>query len=156
MGRRTVPFLFALLLGVSHAQQSASYVSERVALSAAAGSAASGSFTTTVTVAQQGPSGAASLCNDGWLVSVGFFSILGASPVPIVLRAERDPIDPGTVQLEWSGAVAQFDLYRVTADAAGIGDPANLDRTLSLCTAADTNAAEADLVFYRVVAGGTP
>jgi len=136
------------------AQQSAHYSMERVTVAAVADTASSTHFTTTVVIGQESPAGASSFCNAGFRSSMGFWSILGDLPVPIVLQLGKQAGDPSTIDLIWSGADSSFAVYR-SADAATVLNPENLFLEVPVCQATDLVTGTPNLVFYNVVAGPT-
>ena len=134
------------------AQESASYVMDRVTMSAAAQRASSTNFDISVTFGQEGPVGSASLCNQGYVQNFGFWSVQGYSPVPLVLRATRNTADSSDVDLIWTGSASSFEVYRSTAPS-GIIDPPNLAAVTPACSATDSPPT-ATIVYYLVVPAG--
>lgn len=134
------------------AQESQHYVMGRVTLSATGALASSPRFDTRVTLGQTVPVGSVSRCNDGYLQSAGFWSVLGDQPVPLMLFVTNDTANPGGVILTWTGSASQFDLYRSNAAASNL-DPGNLTRTVYSCTTADMPPA-VPRIYYQVVPAG--
>jgi hypothetical protein len=126
------------------------YSMDRVSVTAVGQTASSPVYTTIVVAGQDSPSGAASVCNTGYKMSLGFLSVMGNLPVPILMRVEREPSSASEVQLSWSGAEDYFDLYRAF-NPQNIVDFQNLHSSPSSCTAVDANADEADIIFYKVM-----
>src|SRR5215831_11834539 len=85
-----VPTLFAA--SPAAAQESPSYVMNRITLTGGSQTLDSPSFEATVTIGQEGPAGAASVCNASWTDSLGFWSLLGDLPVPVVLTVASSPV----------------------------------------------------------------
>jgi hypothetical protein len=133
------------------AQSSASFEMKRVSATAAGSTASSAGFESTVLIGQESPTGAASACNTGFLSSFGFWSVLGDLSVPIRLNVKRAAGDPQAVELTWTGADAEFNVFR-SQTPNDVHDPTNLTLVTSECAAGDPRAGEADLVFYNVVA----
>jgi hypothetical protein len=133
----------------AHAQESPSFVMERLTLAAGSQTLASPSFEATVTVGQEAPAGAASVCNTSWTNSLGFWSLLGDMPVPVVLTVAPNPGDPQAVVLTWSGNTPQFQVYRGFTPASLVA-PGNLDQTVNVCTANDHNAGPIPALYYDV------
>ena len=104
-----------------------------------------------MTFGQTGPSGAASFCNGGFVSGLGFWSVLGESPVENVLALAADRT--GDVDLRWSGSASRFEVYRGTS-ASTILDPGNLFVTTTSCSAADSDPPAARIVFYNVIPAG--
>lgn len=129
--------------------ESASFVMDRVTVAGAAAIPSSASYELSVTFGQEGPSGALSFCNVGFDQHLGFWSMLGARSVPLVLRAARDPQNASRVLLDWTGTASSFDVFRGVAPQTVI-DPGNLALTTPACSAADTPPGGDDLVFYLI------
>ena len=151
-GRATVRVVALLLsafgFAAASAQQSASFRVDRVTLAAGAGPISSASYVTTITIAQEGPVGSVSRCNDGFLQSTGFWSVLGESPVPVWLLVDKDDSDPPEVELTWSGSSSLFTLYR-SGVAESLIDPLNVLLTTPECAVTDAPPA-APITFYLV------
>jgi hypothetical protein len=143
--------VLVLALGVtpSFAQESPSFVMDRITFSSAAQQATSASFEMSVTFAQEGLVGSASLCNQGYVQNFGFWSVMGYSPIPVMLRAARNTANPFDVDLSWTGSATSFEIYRSTIPN-GIIDPPNLAAVTSECSDTDTPP-NAPIVFYLVV-----
>jgi hypothetical protein len=131
------------------AQESPSFVMNRITLAAGSQTIASPSFEATVTVGQEGPAGAASVCNASWTDSLGFWSVLGDLPVPLVLTVAPSAVDPQIVVLSWSGNQPQFQVYRGFSPQSLVS-PANLDQTVNVCTANDPNASPFSSLYYDI------
>jgi hypothetical protein len=157
--RSLIRFVMALLvlhialIGVSLAQQSASFSIDRITMAAGGQSINSASFHSTVIAGQVSPSGAASFCNSGYMSSLGFFSILGDTVVPIRLNLAKNEIDPSTVELSWTGNADDFQIYSSSLPQ-DVLDPLNLDQETFLCDGSDSPGSES-LVFYKVIAKAT-
>jgi hypothetical protein len=131
------------------AQESAHYAMERVTAAAVAGLAASPSFETIVAFGQDGPSGVASLCNDGFVSGFGFWSVLDL-PVPIDLRLRRGTTPP-RIELFWTGAAEAFEIYSSTA-ADDVLAPQNLADVVFDCETTDAlGGPPGQIIFYNVV-----
>jgi hypothetical protein len=131
------------------AQESPSYVMQRITLAAGSQTLSSASFDATATVGQEGPVGAASVCNASWTSSVGFWSLLGDLPVPVVLTVAPHPSDPQAVVLSWSGNAPQFQVYRGFTPASLVS-PGNLEQTVNVCSADDPNVGPISPLYYDV------
>ncbi len=138
-----------LIVGPGLAQESANYRMERVTIGAAAQRVSSSTFDMSATFAQQGPVGAASLCNQGFVQNTGFWSILGYSPAPVVLRAARSVVDPADVDLTWTGSASSFELYR-SVFPNDVVDPPNLAAITAECGVTDSPPT-VTIVYYLVV-----
>jgi hypothetical protein len=153
MSPSTIPVVVSALVllcaGVAGAQESASFVNERLEISATTTAASSASFETTLTLAQLSPVGSVSRCNDGFVGTLGFWSLLGHTDVPVRLRVGVGVPDPLTVNLDWSGADPLFRVYRGFAPV-DLADPLHLHLETPLCSASDGMADESDLIFYLV------
>ena len=141
---------------LTEAQESSSFEMPRVTISPAAGVASSSSFDMRVSFGEEGPVGAASFCNAGFVQAVGFWSITGNVTAPIRLLASRDPVDPSTIELSWTGAFSSFEVYRSDL-ATDVLDPVHLNLTTVECSATDVPPSEPDIHFYLVrgVEGGS-
>lgn len=129
-------------------QESTSFRHERLTLASSAGPLSSASYVTTITFAQEGPVGSVSRCNNGFLQSTGFWSVLGETPVPVWLIVDKNGVDPTQVDLAWSGSSSLFTLYRgVVADS--LIDPLNILLTTPDCAVTDAPPASA-ITFYLV------
>jgi len=131
-------------------QESASYQLSRLSVVAAAAEVSSTSFVSVVTLGDAGPSGAGSVCNDGYATTMGFASASGQLPVALVLRAMRDPLDPQIVILAWSGLAEAFDIHRGNV-AEGLAEPALVVSTTTACGASDAPPAAEPAIFYLVL-----
>ena len=123
---------------------------DRVTITAAAARLASTSFDLNVTLAQEGPVGSVSFCNNGFLVSTGFWSFLGNYPPPVGLSVRLNEFDPDSIDLTWSGSAASFDVYRAEAPES-IVDVLNLLTTAGECAAKDTPPGDRQVLYYLVV-----
>jgi hypothetical protein len=132
--------------------EATTYVIDHLIFGSGAARVSSTRFEAAMTFGQSGPSGAASFCNAGFVSGLGFWSVLGESPVENVLTLAGDRT--GDVDLRWSGSAPRFEVYRGTA-AATIFDPANLLVTTTSCSAADADPPNTRIVFYNVIPAGT-
>ena len=135
---------------MSLAQQSESFIMDRVSIVAVGSAASSASHETVVTVGQVSLAGASSFCNRGFVNSVGFWSVLGDLPVPTQLQVDKNDADPSTVELLWTGTNETFELFRSTSPA-NVAQSMNLHLATSLCEASDTDTTMSGIVFYKVV-----
>jgi len=133
-------------------QESASYTLERLTIAGASQTIASARFETTITVGQESPVGAASICNVSWTDSLGFWSVEGELPVPIVLTVARNPVDPQMIDLAWSGNRPLFEVYR-DYTPQNLVSLANLERVTALCSATDALAFQSNVIYYDIEAG---
>ena len=118
--------------GSALAQQSASFMMERVSATAVGDTASSATFTTTVVLGEASPVGAASFCNSGFVNSVGFWSVLGDLPVPIHLRLGKDLSSPGVIEMSWSGSADLFEVFR-SSTPVGVVHPLNSVSQTGVC-----------------------
>ena len=146
--RILVSLLTILVAASASAQESTNFKLERLTLAATAGPATSANYATTITFAQEGPSGSLSRCNDGFLQSTGFWSVLGESAVPVRLMLGRNAADRTHPDLMWSGSSSEFTLYRATVPVSVI-DPLNEFLVTSSCATTDTPPPAAT-TFYLV------
>ncbi len=130
------------------AAQSVTYVSDRTTAVAGAATMTSSGYESTVLVAQQSPTGAASACNAGNISSFGFWSTLGDLPLPIVLRVQRNPTDPGAIDLTWTGADSEFQVCRDISPASVCATPFAFS---FVCQFTDTQASGQPTLFYNVI-----
>ena len=121
---------------------------ERITIAASAGPVSSANFSTAVTFAQEVPVGSISRCNDGFLQSTGFWSVLGETPVPVFLFADKNDVEQTSVDLLWSGSSSEFTVYRSTFPDAVV-DPLNEIVNTTLCATTDAPP-PASIVFYLV------
>ena len=142
------PFLAIFMATSTSAQESANFKLERMTLAATSGPATSANYATTITFAQEGPAGSLSRCNDGFLQSTGFWSVLGESPVPVRLTLGRNAADRTHPDLVWSGSSSEFTVYRATVPMSII-DPFNELVVTSLCATTDAPPPAAT-TFYLV------
>ena len=143
----------AVLIGAAlpvYAQQSPRFVMNRASLSVVNGAAGSARFATVAVATQSAVSGSASHCNQGFVAGLGFWSVTGATPVPIVLHVDTQPTDTETLQLHWSGADPEFRLFRSTAPD-DVTDPANLVLQTPNCLHTRIESDDTGLVFYKVL-----
>lgn len=129
-------------------QESASFRHERLTLASSAGPVSSAGYVSTITFAQEGPVGSVSRCNNGFLQSTGFWSVLGESPVPVYLIVDKNGMDLTEVDLVWSGSSSLFTLYRGGV-AESLIDPLNVLLTTPDCAVTDAPPASA-ITFYLV------
>jgi hypothetical protein len=142
----------AFASSMASAQESASFRLDRLTLAAGAGSVSSANYATTITTAQEGPVGSVSRCNDGFLQSTGFWSVLGESPVPVWLTVDKNGVDPTQVDLGWSGSSSLFDVYSAQF-ADSLAEPYNLLTTTPDCALTDAPPS-APITFYLVLPTG--
>ena len=135
-------------------QQSENYRMERVAVVRGAASATSMTYAMRNVVAQESPHGIGSSCGARLVNGLGFWSLLGVHPAPIILTVEHGPGGPGTVALSWSGVEDSFRVFRDVAPDQLL-DPINLIQEIAACGVADADAPVAEITFYRVVAGAS-
>lgn len=140
--------------GPARAQASTNFKMERVSVTAVGQTVSGASYQTTVVLGQESPAGAASSCNSGWRMSLGFWSVLADLPVPIRLLVDKDPTDSQVADLTWSGADDVFEVYRATSPQ-NVVDPTNPNFPAMECAASDATLA-VDILFYQVISqGGT-
>ena len=96
--------LLACVVPLTQAQESASFRLDRITFAAGSGPVSSVNYITTITIAQEGPVGSVSRCNDGFLQSTGFWSVLGESPAPVWLNVDKNDVNPTHVDLGWRGS----------------------------------------------------
>jgi hypothetical protein len=133
---------------MTQAQESASFRLDRITFAAGAGPVSSANYITTITIAQEGPVGSISRCNDGFLQSTGFWSVLGESSAPVWLNVDKNEFDPTQVDLGWSGSSSQFSIYRAEF-ADSLLEPLNLLLTTSDCAVTDAPP-PAPITFYLI------
>lgn len=133
-------------------QQSENYRMERVAAVRGAVSATSATYAMHNVVAQESVHGINSSCEARLINGLGFWSLLGTQPAPIILKLAHGPGGPGEVELSWSGVEDSFRIFRDTVPEQLL-DPINLVQEVAACGAADADAPAAGITFYRVVAG---
>jgi len=133
------------------AQESASFVLERLAIAGASQTIASARYETTMTVGQESPAGAASICNVSLTTSLGFWSVQGDLPVPVILTLTRNPVDPQAVDLAWTGNTPTFQVFR-DYTPQNLVSLANLERVTALCSATDALAFQSNVIYYDVEA----
>ena len=137
------------------AQESASFVMERVTLSATASQAASTSFDMAVSFGQEVPVGSASLCNVGYLQTFGFWSVLGFQDAPTRLSVAHGLEGPEGVELTWTGSSDSFTLFR-SDQPQDLAQPGNVALVTAACNASDGPPPGIELVFYVVLLSGGP
>ena len=125
------------------------YESTRVTVTSAAGRVSQGTLEMTPTIAQEGPVGSLSRCNDTFVQSAGFWSVLGGTPVPVFLTLAKDGFDPSAVDLQWTGSAPQFTLYRAPQSEA-VTVAGTIVLNTSTCATSDTPP-PSDVMFYVVV-----
>ena len=145
-----VSLLVVILQSPAVAQESSTFVMERISVAVGATKSTSASFENTAVVAQESPSGANSFCNTGFVNSLGYWSVLGDLPVPIRLTVGINELDPGSLDLSWTGVDDVFQVYRAFTPE-DILNPANLYQETMVCAAMDNNAFQSDIIFYKVV-----
>ena len=138
----------ALVAHGSEAQSSATYSIDRLTIASSASPSSSTNYAIDVTLAQQGPVGAASRCNDSWLQSLGYWSLFGEMPVPVFLSVDKDSLDPTSPELSWTGSSSEFTVYRSTM-VPGVLDPVNELLVTTACDAVDTPPPAA-VTFYLI------
>ena len=141
--------LAALAAGAAAAQQSETFSMERVTVTNAASPVGSSGYKGSLLLSQGTPAGAASFCNNGFVASFGYWSVMGDLPVPIVLRFERDPIRSHATRLKWTGADDEFQIYRSTDPQDVISAP-HLNAEVATCEMGDADVPAA-LFFYKIV-----
>jgi hypothetical protein len=134
------------------AQESARYRLDRLTFAAGVGSVSSANYATTITIAQEGPVGSISRCNDGFLQNTGFWSVLGESPTPVWLTVDKNSLDLTQVDLDWSGSSSQFSIYRAEL-ADSLSEPYNMLITTPDCTMTDAPPT-VPITFYIVLPTG--
>jgi hypothetical protein len=137
---------------MAQAQESASFRLDRITFAAGAGPVTSANYATTITIAQGGPVGSVSRCNDGFLQSTGFWSVLGESPAHVWLNVDKNDVDRTQVDLNWSGSSSQFSIYRAEF-ADSLLEPFNLLLATSDCALTDAPP-PAPITFYLVLPTG--
>ncbi len=133
------------------AQESASFVLERLTIAGASQTIASARYETTMTVGQESPAGAASICNVSLTASLGFWSVQGELPVPVILTVMRNPVDPQAIDLTWTGNTPTFQVFR-DYTPQNLVSLANLERVTALCSATDALAFQSNAIYYDVEA----
>lgn len=136
------------------AQESASFVMDRVTVSATASHAASAGFDMALTFGQEVPVGSASLCNVGFLQTLGFWSVLGTQDAPIRLLVDH-ATDPAEVELQWTGSSDSFTVYRSDLPDTVV-EPPNVALITPACAATDAPPVAVDIVYYLVLPTGGP
>lgn len=151
--RRIWLILGALLLAVGGAagQESTNYDLERLTVTAGAGHASSARFDADITVGQTVPAGAASFCNNGFAVTLGFWSVLGETATSNLLFVNWSQVIADQIDLTWSGATPTFEVYR-GASIETLIDPTNLHDITTTCSSTDDLPLPGDIVYYRVIA----
>lgn len=142
--------LLALLLGSSElvcAQESSSYKIKRLSVTMIADAASSPRFINTATATTMG--GASGVCPSGTKATLGFWSLLGAREVPLLLTVNKGPGDPDEVQLSWSGQSSAFTIYRSDSPIAIVA-PSNALQTTNICEHTDSTTDTPSPLFYMV------
>ena len=103
-----------------------------------------------VVVAQESPAGSISQCNTGFRMNLGFFSVLGDAPVPIILTARMNLSDTDAIDLQWTGSDDAFQIFRDVAPQ-DLLNPANFIHETVTCSATNLMTPSADVIFYKVV-----
>lgn len=142
--------VFCILANPIIAQSSAHYRTERVVLAAGAAAASSASFETSVILSPETSIGASSTCNRGYRVSLGTMPFAGTIPVPIDLSVRHSQSDPQDVELTWTGADADFRVYRGSS-ASALSNTFNLYEETDLCGFTDISAQQEPVIFYLVM-----
>lgn len=137
------------------AQESASFVMNRVSISATASHATSARFDLALTFGQEVLAGSASLCNVGFLQTLGFWSVLGSQDAPIQLQVSHGATDPAEVELQWTGSSDSFTVYRSDLPESVVGPP-NVALITPVCAATDAPPVEVEIVYYLVLPTGGP
>jgi len=138
-----------LAIGGAIGQESTNYTIERLTVTAGAGHASSTRFDAEVTIGQTVPAGAASFCNNGYAVTLGFWSARGETPTANLLFVSQSPVIADQIDLTWSGATQAFEVYRGPAIETLL-DPANLYDMTTTCSSTDDLPLPGSIVFYRV------
>ena len=133
------------------AQESASFRLDRLTIAGASQTIASNGFVTTVTVGQESIAGAASICNVSLTTGLGFWSVRGELPVPVILTVARNPIDPQAIDLNWTGNTPTFQVYR-DYTPENLVSLENLERVTAACSATDPLAFQSNIIYYAVEA----
>ncbi len=141
--------LFFSAPSAAFSQESSSFVMERLTVVSGAAGASSATFDMILTFGEEGPTGSASFCNDGFQASLGFWSVLGESPAPSLLMVDHTAGDPQSVDLTWSGSASSFDVLRSEV-AAQIQDPPSLQFNTTQCEATDAPPPTQDILYYRI------
>ena len=134
------------------AQESANYRMDRITIAATANSVSSAGYAMTVTFGQEGPVGSISRCNESFLQSTGYWSILGETPVPVFLLLDRNDADPALPDLMWTGSASQFTVYRSVLPN-DVVQPMNEVLSTPLCGITD-DPPPASIVYYLVLPTG--
>lgn len=140
--------------GEAASPSSASYTMERVTVAGGAASSGAAFYDTRVTFAQEGPAGSVSVCNDGLGQGTGFWSVMGLAAVPVHLQVARDPLDPESVVLKWSGSSPSFEMYRAWLPF-NVLDPVHLTTTTTDCELTDLPPQGPDIVYYLITPAGS-
>ena len=144
-------FVLGIISSLSMASSVANpFTMKRIGVVAGAQSMSSTSFENSAVAAQSSPTGAASQCNQGFRTTLGFWSVEGNLPVPIMLNARLNTIDPNAVDLAWSGSAEMFQVFSDSAPDE-VADPVNLDQETFLCDATDTQAFLSPIIYYIVL-----
>ena len=151
--RELTKLLVAPLLLLSFggfAQESSTFVMDRVSVSVGAARATSTSFDASITISQESPVGGASFCNTGFVNSIGFWSILGDLPTPILLQMALNETNATDLDLSWTGSADTFEIYRDFSPVAVVA-PGNLYLEATDCSTIESDALASDVIFYRIV-----
>lgn len=124
------------------------YISERMTIAAGAQRLGSATYSSTIMAAQMTPIGGTSACNDGSIASLGFLSVLGDLPVPIILRVRQNAQDPLALDLSWTGVSSQFQVCRDIAPQNICAVPYAFS---VVCEMTDTLASAHPVLFYNVI-----
>jgi len=140
--------LFLLLAAnATSAQESASFKMRHVTATLVADRLTSTGYINSVTAVEIG--GTAGVCPTGAATTVGFWSVLGPGTVPVLLAVDKSDSDPDEIDLLWTGQATEFSVY-AGVSPVDLANPANLIMTTGSCSAIDSTADEANLLFYVV------
>lgn len=150
------PALLAVAAGMTacalslpaHAQAtSANYRLQPVTVNGGCAPTTSATHRLNASLGQESTVGASSAPH--FIVQSGFWSFLGSTVVPVVLTANRDAVQPATVDLSWSGNNASYSIYRNTACASVF---ASIVATTANNAFSDRAAPIGGLTCYNVLA----
>ena len=139
-----------ILVDTVIAQSSTNYRMQRVVFTGGAAAASSANFETSVILTPDTRIGAASTCNTGFRISLGFTAFAEALPVPIDLSVRHSLSDPRDVELTWTGADPAFQVYRASSPSE-LSSILNLYEETDRCGFRDTYAHQEPIVFYLVL-----
>lgn len=92
---------------------SPSFVLDQATAPAGAGRSESAGYALDGTLGQPATTGSSASFN--YIVQSGFWGHLGSGIVPVLLRIDRNALDPTHVDLAWSGIDAPFEIYQSAA-----------------------------------------